>query len=394
MKKFSLTIVKYQTKKGIFRRAMIRESQKLIGSKQGFKTVREAKEWANEEEARIIKRRKLLLSKTGITFLMVSNDFLDYKKNKVSRNTFSAFCTLLRRFLKFLNLRHAKGPEIAPEAISGLFIEEFMEWVLENYKKCSSKVANRHLRDLKSIFKHAIEKGIILGDKRVTIDMKNPCLGVEKLKEKKYVRPVPSSEVVALYRQFAEPGNERDYIDIMCLTLQRGKMIRTLAWEDIQWDTNIATFWHKKGNGELKPVPVLMSPDLKTILKRRFDNRGDNDTHVFMHEGGGRCRRNQSFPRRTFEFIRKRIITQMREETGDKEYTIVKVTGHAFRHWGAHELDKVLPREEIQKQLGHEDLRTTKIYLDDMAVSNSAANTLQNISSGLSKKAPLLRRVK
>lgn len=379
MKQFSLALVRYRTKKGMLIRAILKDGQTVMASKRGFKLIRDAKRWAATKEDEILGTPSQCLQPSEVTFSILCKNFLDYKKQRVSKGTHSNLTTIIKRFKNYLSRTLTTGAKTHPAEISSVTIERYMMW-LSKQPNCSPKTANRHLRDLSAIFNHAITRGIEMNGERKKVLMVNPCKGIEKLKEKQYIRDVPSNEVVALYRKFAEPGFERDFIDTLCLTLQRGVMVRRLAWKDIDWNNHRIIFWHSKGRGDFKAVPVKMTQQLEKIMMRRFNSRDKEDKYVFTQSNGRRYHRNSHDYKYLFSRIKERIEVALGDNT---PADLPLITAHGLRHWGSHALDRVIPRQEIQKQLGHGDLRTTQIYLDGMAVSEQAAENLAALASAL-----------
>lgn len=386
----------YQTKKGDRRRVILKENGKQLETKKGFKTKKEAGQWATRRIGEIENERlhSALPKTTPMTFFAIAKDYLSHKAKSNDTNTLSGKRTVIRRFLAFLHENHPQGALAGASDISTLFIEEYMAFTSDNKNNKSkkrgshpwtTKTGNRHKRELSTVFRHAIKKGIVSGDERIRLDISNPCEGAERLKEKKYRRPVPVTDIVALYVLYAKDGIEKDYLEIMCLTNQRGRMIRRFAWEDVDFDRKQATFWHGKGKGDFKPVTVSLGKKALSILKRRFLKRKPDDIYVFTNpKNGERYSRNHDPIRFLFHDIRRRI-----EESDMVQGEVPLVTGHALRHWGFRRLDKAgLSDKDMMMQGGWSKMSTMRTYLDEMRSSDSASDMMESTFEKLEISQP------
>lgn len=64
------------------------------------------------------------------------------------------------------------------------------------------------------------------------------------------------------------------------------------------------------------------------------------------------------------EWVRKRIIKEMRDLTTDEMKLLVGTSTHSFRHtFGTHAAAEDVPLDVVQKILGHASLQTTSIYV-------------------------------
>ncbi|GEM_PF-1553128 len=364
---------KYETAKGQRWRVWLKKGRKRLASKQGFTTKKAAKEWANEEETRMTQEWEKANAPTVTTYLSASNDYLSWGEPRWDRNTYVYKRGVYRAFLAFLKVNHPDGINAAPEEISSALIERHM-YELAVKPKCSSKTSNRHKREIGAVFNHIINRGILTGAERIRQNINNPCRDIEPFAENHYVRPVPTFETVELYRAAAQ-GDESDYIEIMCNTIQRGRSVRCLSWDLIHFADRKAGFVHKKRKGGGgKVVWVYLNDTMLDILKKRFERRGDADQYVFINpETGDRFYRNNRFIKDLFSRLQERIKDEM-------DIKVEKITGHALRHWGAHELDaNGVSQKQIGNMLGHQRETTTSIYLDEMRVDQAPAEKLEQL---------------
>lgn len=375
MRQLNLVIGKpYKTKKGERRRAWLKKDRVTVASKAGFKTVRDAKKWGMEKE-------NLLLAQEHqptilITFFDLANDYLTWTRARRRPNTYVCKRGVYIKFFDYLRNEHPLALAAGPQDIDASFIESYMD---VETTRMSTKTANRARRELSAVFNHGIRRRGLL--------IHNPCHRIEKLPETEYVRPVPTDDVVSAYRAAALPGDESDFIETYCNTLQRGISIRRLAWMDIFLDRRVAGFRVRKrrsGNDEL--VWVHLNDTMMEILTRRFRERPQDARYVFTNpETGGRYRRRSVFFYELFKNIQSRIERRLSKEAGEP-VKYIRITGHELRHWGSHCLDDLrISEEQIQNLLGHKDRKTTKVYLGKMRVDEQTTDALERLHNGRQK---------
>ncbi len=393
MPTFTLDTQQKKTKtKGIVLRTWLREGRKVIATKQGFKLLKDAKKWAAEQETAILQAReqKVLEARmrTRITFLRASNDYLDWGKPRWKKNTYGGKVSIYSRFIAFLHEHHPDGENAELANIPAPLIEKYMYFASAE-EGCTDKTGNRHRREIGAVWTHAIKRGLLDGINRTKQHIDNPVHDIAPFKVEKYARRVPTFETVQLYREEAERGNESDYIELMCNTIQRGISVRTLTWQNVYLTERKAGFVHSKRDGETKTVWIYLNDTAHAILKRRFKSRETDSPYVFVNpNSGNRYQRNSSFIKKLFHKIRARLKERL-------DVDIELVTGHALRHWGAHMLDNAdVSRERIGKMLDHQRPETTEIYLDEMRVYEDVAEALDHISKNGPPKSDHLKLVK
>ena len=393
MARFMLDTERVKTKKrGTVYRAWLREGRTKLASKQGFATIREAMEWANEKETEILQMRELEALEaekaTRITFLNASNDYLDWGKPRWGQGTYVGKVGIYARFLEFLDLHHPDGIDAELDDVPSPLIERYM-YHASAQEGCSNKTGNRHCREIGAVWTHAITRGLMNGIRRTKQYIDNPARDIKPFTEEEYSRHVPTFETVQLYRGEARPGDESDYIEIMCNTIQRGRSIRTMKWSNVKLAERKAGFTHGKRDGTITTVWIHLNDTVYEILKRRFRERETDSPFVFVNPlSGNRYQRNASLIKHLFANIKERLEKRLGIE-------IEHVTGHALRHWGSHMLDEAdVPEERIGKMLDHQRPSTTKIYLDKMRVDEGVANKLEEISRNGPRKPKYLKVVK
>ena len=185
---------------------------------------------------------------------------------------------------------------------------------------------------------------------------KNPTEGISFLPVDKKVKYVPSIEDIYMVIALAD-ADTQDYLWLILHTLGRVSEINRLEWKDVDFENRRVTlFTRKKRGGHLTPRLVPMTDRVFKILNRRHGNRDRTKPWVFWHT---------YWSSKTGEQIsgpyqeRKRIMRTLCQKAGVKYFRF-----HALRHAGASIMDRgSVPIGTIQKILGHENRRTTEIYL-------------------------------
>jgi len=393
MVKFDISWERYQTKKGLMWRVRLREGRKKGPSKGGFKTKAEGKAWAVQKELEIVQQQELAEAEAKRTIHTglydAYNDYLSWGQPRWRKNTYYGKKAVFVRFLGYLTDHHPDGLEAPLKRITSAFMEEYMYWLAEQ-DGCSTKTSNRHKREVGAVFNHARRRGVLKGLERVKErDLDNPCRDIEPFAEDEYNRPVPTFETVELYRGEAK-GDEADYIELLCNTIQRGISIRRLKWEHVHFAERRVGFRHKKRDGGgYSTVWVHMNKTVHEILKRRFEERETDSPYVFINKySGERLFRRSSFIKNLFHRIRARLNERLDTE-------VELVTGHALRHWGARMLDEMgYSEKRIGNLLDHQNEATTRIYLEKMRVDEDLADGLEQIRNEKKRKPNHLKVVK
>ena len=154
----------------------------------------------------------------------------------------------------------------------------------------------------------------------------------------------------------ADPDTQ-DYLWTIRETMARVSEVNRLTWEDVNLNERfVILYTRKKVGGDLTPRKVPMTQKLYEVLKRRHDNRDPDKPWVFWH---------RYWSRKKGRFCegpygdRKQVMKTLCEKAGVKYFRF-----HPIRHSGASTMDgNNVPIGAIQRILGHENRKTTEIYL-------------------------------
>ncbi|KEO83477.1 tyrosine-type recombinase/integrase [Tumebacillus flagellatus] len=174
----------------------------------------------------------------------------------------------------------------------------------------------------------------------------------------------------------ASKGNERAYL-IVVLLMTTGVRVEELCqanWCDLYEDMRGNIGWMVRGKGD-KDRPVLIRPDVWEILQnfRRICGKNPN-----LDPGD-----------RTPLVITRRFTRYRQNGVRDMMYRLSRSAGlsrmispHVLRHTCAtFALEADAPLLQVQRQMGHESLRTTERYLHDIReLSESAGGYINQVS--------------
>jgi integrase len=311
-----------------------------------FATKAEAKEAeANRKEA-IKNPQSVIETQTVMGFLELVNKRLDFLKAYKSEKYYSDNIYLAKRWVN--EWGHLRCDEISPEMIQAYIIER---------SKVSAYTANVDLRCLRALFNFCIKIGWIAV---------NPTKGIEFLPVEKNIKYVPSKEDVAKVLLVADPDT-RDYLYTIKETMARVGEVNRLTWDDVNFEERyVVLYTRKKKGGHLTPRKIPMTDRLFEILSRRYRNRDIDKQLVFWQRYWDRA--NKVWVEGAYQ-DRKRIMKTLCEKAGVKYFRF-----HALRHLGASMLENAKVNiSSIQRILGHENRKTTEIYLHSIGDSEREA---------------------
>ncbi|MEW5804862.1 MAG: site-specific integrase [bacterium] len=342
-------------------------------SKAWFKTKSEATRSSIKRKEEVKNPKPVLVqTPTDITFFELVNKRLDHVKAYYSSSYYASYRSMARRWAS--KWRNLKCSDISIDMVQGF---------LFNRKKVSAYAANYDLRCLRSLFNFGMKRGWITND---------PTRGISFLPLDKKVKYIPPKEDV-LKVIMAADSDTQDYLFVVKETMGRISEINRLTWEDINFSERcVILSTRKKKGGHLTPRKVPMTKRVYEILSRRYAHRDKSKPWVFWHTyWSSKTGEKKEGPFRD----RKRIMKALCEKAGVKYFRF-----HALRHFGASIMDNAKVQiGSIQRILGHENRRTTEIYLhsigeaerEAMAVYEDACGNKNPLTDSLTEKEKGLR---
>jgi integrase len=222
-------------------------------------------------------------------------------------------------------------------------------YILER-RKISAKAANREIRYLRATFNFLRRKKFIAY---------NPTEGIDFFPEEKNLKYVPSPEDIDRVIALAD-REVQDYLLTIRDTMGRMGEVNRLTWSDVNLEQRfVVLFTRKKKGGHLTPRKVAMTQRLYEALRRRHNERDEGNPWVFWHTYFDHTGEKKTGPYRD----RHKIMRTLCQKAGVKYFRF-----HALRHASASVLDHRGARlGDIQRILGHENRRTTEIYLHSIS---------------------------
>ena len=162
---------------------------------------------------------------------------------------------------------------------------------------------------------------------------------------------------------------EDSEIDSLALreTMARVSEVNRLTWDDVSLEERyVILYTRKKRGGHLTPRKVPMTERLLSILSKRYSQRDKSKLWVFWHRYWSS--REGAIKEGPYQ-DRKKIMRVLCKKAKVRYFRF-----HPLRHSGASIMDaNHVPMGVIQKILGHENRRTTKIYLHNIGGSDREA---------------------
>jgi integrase len=306
-----------------------------------FKTKKEARQAESKRREELAQPKKETETPTDMAFLELVNRRLDHVKVYNSEKHYKDYFYMAKRWIK--KWGHLPCSEITPD---------MMEKFIMNRSKVSSDTANKEIRYLRATFNFGKKK-----KKWITV---NPADDVEFLpnKEKKPKKYVPSPENIDKVINVANPDTDTQaYLWTIRETMGRVSEINRLTWEDVHFkERYLSLYTRKKKGGNLTERKVPMTEKLFEILSQRYQKRDKTKPWVFWHRYWSR--KEKRFKEGPYQ-DRKKFMRTLCKDAGVPYFRF-----HPLRHSGASVMDENnVPIGSIQRILGHENRRTTEIYL-------------------------------
>jgi len=212
---------------------------------------------------------------------------------------------------------------------------------------CSPNTANRNLVFFKALLNSAEEAELIAN---------NPIRKVKRLPKSKNVKYVPPREDLDKMYAVCKPERRALFLAYRHTGARKRELLR-LKVEDVSLTADnpyLVLYTNKKRDRSRTPRQVPITPDLAETLRPLVEKA--EGEYVFTNGGGA--------PHKGLS----RWLPALAERAKVKPFQF-----HSMRHRFAHDMwERDAPIDDIQYVLGHEDQKTTRIYLAQITVRHGA----------------------
>ena len=283
---------------------------------------------------------------TGATFAEACDEWLDWKRSRgLKPSTLADYEHMLRRLKP--RIAQLLGAEGTLEELATTDVERFRDGLIAD--GVSDRTVNKYLGVLSDVFTWAKRRyGLVL----------NPVAEVERRPQSKRgnIDVYSKEEVLALGRAARSDQEATLYLTAAFTGLRRGELL-ALRWRDV--DFAAATVLYVRQNltsaglttpkgGKERAVPL--AGEVATALARlgQRDQFTADDDLVFVGPYG--------------DHLVGRVVSRRFHEATARA-GLRRLRYHDLRHtFGTHAI-RTADSREVMEWMGHEDLRTTQLYL-------------------------------
>jgi integrase len=320
------------------------EYQKKEYGGGGFKTKAEARK-AQEKRRELVKNPpQETPAPVAMGLLDLVNKYLDWSTRRHAPGNVANKKVIFRKLAAFLEIT---AEEDFP-------IRDFTPALLSEFLAAtpSQNSYNNYRKEISALFGWVHDIHLP--------DLLNPCAKIEKMPKTTPEKKIPTKQEFLKFLAACGP-DERPLIAILIHTLARIDEILRLTWQDVNFEQETVTLWTRKNRaGEWKPRSISMNGELKSILLSVWARRRQEKWVFYNVREGSRYLR------------RPKLMRSICKRAGIPDYGF-----HAIRHFVATYLHDVMkiPTGVLSGILGHENKRTTEIYLHSIPEAQRQAMT-------------------
>ncbi|NTV90396.1 MAG: site-specific integrase [Clostridiales bacterium] len=314
--------------------------------------------------------------------------YLPHQKN-ASRNTIASYRDTFKLLIRYCRQqKNMPAEKIEMTTLTHQLISDFLEW-LEEDRKCSISTRNQRLAAIHAFFRYAQyeePQGILHFQKVI-------ALPVKKAPKPSVPHLTPDAMKLLLSQPDKTTAKGRRDLTLLSVLYDSGCRVQELAdlsVRDAVLDHPAVLILTGKG-GKVRRVPLMKNTQalLEHYIQENALNKPWKSDHpLFVNK------QHNKLTKEGVAYIVSRYVL-----TARKNSTIVpeKVTPHMFRHSKSmHLLQAGVSLIYIRDFLGHEDIKTTEIYvkcdteLKRQAIENAYPDLVDDNLPDWSKDAALL----
>jgi integrase len=330
-----------------------RQVQKRIGPHwsslakpaEGCFTKRSAEAWLDDVLARARRGDLPGMVRTGATFPAACDEWLDWKRSRgLKPSTLADYEHMLRRLKPRIAQLH--GADVRLEELATADVERFRDELIAD--GVSDRTVNKYLGVLSDMFTWARRRYGLVG---------NAVAEVERRPQSKRgnIEVYSKEEVLALARAARDDQEATLYLTAAFTGLRRGELL-ALRWRDVDFPNATVHVRQNLTNAGLttpkggKERAVPLAGEVATALARQSqrDQFTADDDLVFVGPFG--------------DHLVGRVVSRRFHEAASCA-GLRRLRFHDLRHtFGTHAI-RTADSREVMEWMGHEDLRTTQLYL-------------------------------
>lgn len=284
------------------------------------------------------------------------------------KQTSGGFVQLLEKYLDWSERRHAPGNVQNKKVIYkklAAFLKEDIPVEQLSPAKLHSFFETAPSNNSYNVYRKEVSAVFAWAQKHMGLQLPNPCLSLEKMPVPKKERRIPTRQEF-LAMMAACPADDKPLLAILAHTLARIDEILRLTWQDVHFEQGTLSLWSRKNRaGEWKERLIPMNGDLQSMLMSLWKRRKQEKWVFYNERSGSRYLR------------RPKLMKSICKAAGVETYGF-----HPVRHFVAtylHDVKKI-PTGVLSGILGHENKRTTEIYLHSVdEAQRSALKELEGI---------------
>ena len=287
------------------------------------------------------------------------NDYIDKLTENSQASTADTYNTAKHSLLKFMQVSSKKKSRIEFKDVNVEWLEAYERWMLKERK--SRNTISIYVRCLRKIINQAINDGSFdsaeypFGDGKYEVPASENvkrALTLDQVQKIYEYQPINKAEERAkdfwLFSYLCNGMNMKDIFNLKYRDIKNGSIVF------------IRTKTSRTKKKKLRPVEVIITTEINTILEKWGDKLTKPDSHIFGVLDGSET------PERQLAKCKQalKVVNKYCKLIGEKLELPISLTTYVARHSYATVMKRSgTSLEYISESLGHSNLATTENYL-------------------------------